>query len=180
MTNRVYDDLLPSPIGSLLLLSNGESLTAVYPESHKRLPQPGSSWRCDGTRFRSAREQLRAYFAGELLHFDVPLVLDGTPFQRRIWDALREIEFAHTTSYADLAGRIGHCQAVRAVGGAVGRNPISIIVPCHRVIGTDGALTGYAGGLECKRWLLQHEARITPPGKTSGVFGQPQLLVSCE
>lgn len=158
MINRIYYDHVPSPIGGLMLMSNGEALTAIYPESHRRLPRPSPDWQHDATRFTGAREQLRAYFAGELLRFELALVLNGTPFQQRVWAALVEIEFGKMTSYVDLARRIGHGQAVRAVGGAVARNPLSIIVPCHRVVGADGSLTGYASGLVCKQWLIRHEA----------------------
>lgn len=117
---------------------------------------PGDVRRDDGP-FRAAREQLEAYFAGELEEFTLELAPAGTPFQQRVWRALLEIPFGTTESYGALARRIGLPQAARAVGLANGRNPISIVIPCHRVIGADGSLTGYGGGLERKRWLLAHE-----------------------
>jgi methylated-DNA-[protein]-cysteine S-methyltransferase len=104
------------------------------------------------------REQLDAYFAGELEEFDLPLALHGTEFQLRVWDELARIPFAETISYKELALRLGDLKLVRAVGLANGRNPISIVIPCHRVIGADGTLVGYGGGLDRKRWLLDHEA----------------------
>jgi O-6-methylguanine DNA methyltransferase len=111
---------------------------------------------------RAAAEQLDQYFAGARRRFDLPLDLPGTPFQQRVWQALSEIPFGETLSYGQLAARIGKPGAARAVGLANNRNPISIIVPCHRVIGADGSLTGYGGGLDRKRWLLAHEAGGDP------------------
>jgi methylated-DNA-[protein]-cysteine S-methyltransferase len=112
--------------------------------------------------FARVRDQLEAYFAGELTEFDVSLDLDkATPFRRSVWSALLEIPYGETVSYGELAGRLGVPTAARAVGAANGSNPISIIVPCHRVIGSGGDLTGYAGGLERKRYLLRHEADVS-------------------
>jgi methylated-DNA-[protein]-cysteine S-methyltransferase len=107
------------------------------------------------------REQLDEYFAGERQEFDVPLKLEGTPFQRGVWRELARIPFGTTITYAELARRIGRPTASRAVGHANGRNPISILVPCHRVVGAGGQLTGYAGGVDKKRWLLERERRVT-------------------
>jgi methylated-DNA-[protein]-cysteine S-methyltransferase len=163
--HAVYYHLLPSPIGGLLLTSECGALTGVHMEPH----QIGDGWRRDDDQLRPAVEQLRAYFAGELRDFDLPLALDGTDFQRRVWNALRDIPFGTAISYGELARRIGQPSASRAVGAANGRNPVAIIVPCHRVIGADGALTGYGGGLDRKRWLLQHEADIVSRnGKPEG------------
>ncbi|WFF43018.1 methylated-DNA--[protein]-cysteine S-methyltransferase [Salinicola endophyticus] len=106
---------------------------------------------------RHCAQQLDAYFAGELTHFDLPLAPAGTDFQRQVWQALTRIGFGETRSYAEQAQAIGRPSATRAVGAANGRNPLAIVVPCHRVIGANGRLTGYAGGLERKRWLLAHE-----------------------
>jgi methylated-DNA-[protein]-cysteine S-methyltransferase len=135
-------------------------------EAHTGGPERLEMWRRGDASLHGVREQLRAYFAGELRQFDLPLVLAGTEFQRRVWTALCEIAFGETVSYAALARRIGAPKAVRAVGAAVGRNPISIIVPCHRVVGSDGGLRGYGGGLDRKHWLLEHErtfeARLFP------------------
>lgn len=155
----IYYCTHPSPIGGLLLTSDGESLTGLYMEGHLRGPVPGESWVWAGAPFDATRAQLDTYFAGKRRHFELPLrVTGGTPFQRRVWDALRAIPFGETTSYARLAETIGRPGAARAVGSANARNPISIIVPCHRVVGAGGALTGYGGGVERKRALLRLEA----------------------
>jgi methylated-DNA-[protein]-cysteine S-methyltransferase len=147
------------PIGDLLLTSDGASLTGLYLEAHKGGPVSGPGWTRDddGLVMRDAAAQLAAYFAGDREEFTLGLVLRGTEFQRTVWNALRAIPFGTTVSYAELARRVGAPEAVRAVGAAVGRNPLSIIVPCHRVVGSNGKLTGYAGGLDRKRWLLTHE-----------------------
>jgi methylated-DNA-[protein]-cysteine S-methyltransferase len=116
-----------------------------------------------------ARRQLEAYFAGRLTQFDLPLQLVGTAFQRRVWAGLLQIPFGTTTSYCALAAKLGQPTATRAVGLANGRNPVSIIVPCHRVIGRDGSLTGYGGGIERKRWLLTHEAAIAAGSSADGM-----------
>ena len=141
---------ISSPIGPLLLTGDGEALTGLY---MGRAPEG----RRDDAAFAQAREQLDAYFAGELVRFSLPLATRGTEFQRRVWQALCEIPYGETTSYGALAARIGRPGACRAVGLANGRNPISIVIPCHRVIGSSGGLTGYGGGIERKRWLLAHE-----------------------
>jgi methylated-DNA-[protein]-cysteine S-methyltransferase len=148
---------LPSPIGPLLLVSNGDALTGLFMTDHVGGPAPQPDWRSDATRFAAVWEQLTAYFASELREFDVPLAADGTEFQQKVWDELRRIPFGETISYGELARRIEQPAASRAVGRANGQNPISIIVPCHRVIGANGTLTGYGGGLDRKRWLLAHE-----------------------
>src|SRR5262249_52747144 len=123
-------------------------------------PAPQPDWQCDETRFTSVCEQLAAYFAKELREFDVPLAPAGTEFQKKVWHELRQIPHGETISYGELACRIKQPAASRAVGRANGQNPISIIVPCHRVIGANGTLTGYGGGLDRKRWLLQHEGHV--------------------
>ena len=144
--------LHPSPVGDLLLTADDDGrLTGLYTR------HGGAAARDDGA-FDSVREQLDAYFAGDLEEFDLPLALHGTPFQLRVWDELARIPFAETISYKELALRLGDLKLVRAVGLANGRNPVSIVIPCHRVIGADGTLVGYGGGLERKRWLLDHEA----------------------
>src|SRR5699024_5460107 len=120
-------------------------------------PQP--DWREDDAPFVAARAQLAAYFAGELQSFDLPLHASGTAFQQRVWQALLDIPFGHTESYGELAKRIGKTQASRAAGLPKCLNLISVILPCHRVIVADGSLTGYGGGIERKRWLLNHESR---------------------
>ena len=145
-----------SPVGPLLLTSDGRALTRVLFDAD---PDPDwSAQPCD--LLDRAVEQLREYFAGERTEFDLPLAPDGTPFQRRVWEALRTIPYAETISYRQLATRVGNPSASRAVGLANGRNPISLVVPCHRVIGADGSLTGYGGGLDRKRTLLDLERRV--------------------
>ncbi len=152
-----------SPIGRLLLASDGVSLTGLYMEVTDR-GAPGRAkaapgWTHDpgGGPLPQVARQLDEYFTGRRRVFDLPLRLQGTRFQQRVWAALTEIPYGVTWSYGQLAKRIDHPNASRAVGLANGRNPISILVPCHRVIGADGSLTGYGGGVERKRWLLAHE-----------------------
>ncbi len=147
----------PSVIGELLLVSDGRALTGLYPASHRALPKLMGAVR-DDTFFTGVRDQLKAYFAGRLESFDISLAPVGTPFQHRVWFGLRSIPFGAQWTYGDLAKLLGKASASRAVGLANGKNPLSIIVPCHRVIGANGSLTGYAGGLAVKRWLLDHEA----------------------
>ena len=153
MQSVVYHNTVSSPIGTLNLLASVRGLTGVYMDPIAL--QPG--WVSDDAPFREIRMQLDSYFAGELRDFDVALDLQGTPFQLRVWQALREIPYGETICYGEQARRIGNAKAMRAVGLANGRNPISIIVPCHRVIGKNGTLIGYGGGLERKRFLLDLE-----------------------
>lgn len=147
-----------SPIGRLLLTSDGAALTGLYMEPSRKA-QCTDGWAEDaGVAPLSATvRQLSEYFAGTRRGFDLPLRLQGTMFQTRVWRELTEIPYGQTWSYGQLAKRIDKPSASRAVGLANGRNPISILVPCHRVIGADGSLTGYGGGIERKRWLLAHE-----------------------
>jgi methylated-DNA-[protein]-cysteine S-methyltransferase len=147
----------PSPVGDLLLVADDDGLRGLYLPDPRHAP-PAIDRRAGHGPIAAAREQLDAYFAGALERFDLPLAPDGTPFQLRVWDELQRIPFGETISYSELADRIGDPRAVRAVGLANGRNPLAIVVPCHRVIGADGSLVGYGGGLERKRWLLEHEA----------------------
>jgi methylated-DNA-[protein]-cysteine S-methyltransferase len=157
-----------SPIGRLLLTSDGEALTGLYMEpSHKT--QCTEGWLHDGGAgaLPATVRQLSEYFKGARRDFDLPLRLQGTAFQQRVWQELTEIPFGETWSYGQLAKRIGKPSASRAVGLANGSNPIAVIVPCHRVIGTDGTLTGYGGGLERKRWLLAHEGLGYISGKVT-------------
>ena len=145
---------IDSPIGPLTLTGDGEALTTLHMELHRGRPGAAPRARRDDDAFGDAREQLDAYFAGELREFDVPLAPTGSPWQMRVWDALREIPYGETVSYGEIARRVGAPDAPRAVGTANGSNPIAIIVPCHRVIGANGKLTGYGGGLDRKRFLL--------------------------
>ena len=147
--------ILPTPIGELQLTADDDgALTAVsLPGRH---PDPGP-WERDDAHLAAARGQLTEYFAGERTAFELPLRPAGGPFQLRVWEALQAIPYGETTSYGALARALGAPGAARAVGAANGANPIAIVVPCHRVIGASGALTGYAGGLACKRALLDLE-----------------------
>ena len=152
-----YTATVSSPIGDIALVGDGEGLSGLYMPQHRhRPPLPESAVRDDDA-FAAAREQLAAYFAGERTAFELPVAPTGTPFQREVWQALTEIPYGTTCSYGELAQRIGKPAAVRAVGLANGRNPVSIVVPCHRVVGADGSLTGYGGGIERKRFLLDLE-----------------------
>ena len=150
---------LPGPLGPMLVTEEDGVLTRLYLR-YDRVPS-GEGWTEDPSAFRELALQLDGYWAGERTTFDIPLAAAGTNFQERVWAALREIPYGTTVSYGELAASIGKPRAVRAVGRANGSNPVSIIVPCHRVIGASGQLTGYAGGLERKKWLLEHE-RISP------------------
>lgn len=145
-----------SPLGRMILAASESGLAGVWFEGQKHLPDMDHwPWVADHPLLTRAAAQLREYFAGKRQHFDLPLDLRrGTPFQQQVWQALLDIPAGQTISYGTLSQRIGKAAAVRAVGAAVGRNPISIVVPCHRVVGADGSLTGYAGGLERKTTLL--------------------------
>jgi methylated-DNA-[protein]-cysteine S-methyltransferase len=151
--------MFESPVGTLLLAGDGNGLRLVSFESSKHAAPPQADWRQDKTPFTEVIRQLRAYFRGELKEFDLPLALEGTKFQLHVWNTLRSIPYGETISYAQLAGRIGDPKAVRAVGLANGSNPIPIIIPCHRVIGSDGSLTGFGGGLSTKKLLLELESK---------------------
>jgi methylated-DNA-[protein]-cysteine S-methyltransferase len=146
-----------SPLGPLTLIGDDDALRATY--------FPGRSGPLDEAMrdprpFADAVAQLTEYFAGERRHFELSLALEGTPFQQRVWSALAEIGYGRTCSYGELAAEIGRLDRIRAVGAAVGRTPVPIIVPCHRVIGADGSLTGYGGGLQRKQALLDLESRV--------------------
>ena len=156
-----------SPIGPLLLVGERDSaggvrLSGIFMEEHRHGPAVDPSWAEDPAAFREVTCQLDEYFAGSRTSFDLPLAIDGTPFQRRVWAELALIPAGTTVTYGELARRAGRPGAARAVGAAVGRNPVSIVVPCHRVVGSDGALTGYAGGIERKAFLLALEGAAAP------------------
>ncbi len=146
-----------SPVGPLTLVADGGRLRGLYMTEHRHQPDPATFGERDPAAFGAAVEQLGGYFAGELTDFDLELAPEGTPFQQRVWTALREIRYGEVTTYGELALRIGQPTASRAVGLANGKNPLSILIPCHRVVGSDGSLTGYGGGLERKRFLLSLE-----------------------
>jgi methylated-DNA-[protein]-cysteine S-methyltransferase len=157
--------IVESPVGPLTLVAAGGVLAGLYMTEQRHLPpreafgepaeDPG------GPPFAEAARQLREYFAGARTAFDLGLALNGTAFQRRVWTALQDIPYGQTVSYGQLADRLGQPSASRAVGLANGKNPVGIIVPCHRVVGAAGGLTGYGGGIERKRFLLAHEQRVS-------------------
>jgi methylated-DNA-[protein]-cysteine S-methyltransferase len=153
---------IDSPIGALTLTSQDGSLTGIQMHEQRHLKAVPAGYRRDEAGLAYAIAQLNAYFAGELHDFDLPTTMRGTEFQQRVWAALCEIPYGETISYGELARWVGNPKASRAVGLANGRNPVAIVVPCHRVIGADGSLTGYGGGLERKVWLLEHEAAGRP------------------
>ncbi|MET0592824.1 MAG: methylated-DNA--[protein]-cysteine S-methyltransferase [Polyangiaceae bacterium] len=164
MSKSVFFHHHDSPVGTLLLLSNGDALIGLYTAKDGVARPAGPEAIPDVGPFRDVMSQLDAYFAGELSAFDLPLRFSGTRFQEAVWTALCTIEYGVTISYRELAIRIGNPRAMRAVGAANGQNPISIIVPCHRVVGANGDLVGYGGGLDRKRWLLGHERAAAPRG----------------
>jgi methylated-DNA-[protein]-cysteine S-methyltransferase len=149
---------MESPIGELTLTAVDGVLNGVHMNEQRHTPRLPADSRRDDAGLAHAVAQLRAYFSGELTDFDLPIAMHGTEFQRSVWAGLCEIPYGETISYGELARRMGNAKASRAVGLANGRNPLAIVVPCHRVIGADGSLTGYGGGLDRKVWLLEHEA----------------------
>jgi methylated-DNA-[protein]-cysteine S-methyltransferase len=155
----IYFTFYESPIQSLRLTSDGRSLTGIYMLSEKHQFLSQSKWIEEDSMapFAVTKQQLTEYFAGNLTEFELPLQMHGTDFQLKVWSALKTIPYGTTISYGELAQQIGQPKASRAVGLANGRNPISIVIPCHRVIGANGKLTGYGGGVERKQWLLDHE-----------------------
>jgi len=156
---------IDSPLGILLLAGSRHALKVIGFSRGDKARSPDPSWQRDDAAFSLAKRQLDEYFAGVRRDFDVPLAPDGTDFQRAVWHALTGIPYGETCSYQDIAVRIDQPKALRAVGAANGANPIPIIIPCHRVIGADGSLTGFGGGLDSKRWLLDLER------SHSGLFG---------
>jgi O-6-methylguanine DNA methyltransferase len=145
------------PAGNIMLTSDGDILSGIYWCVYKHAPQPQQGWIEDQAKFGSVLDQLNDYFAGKRRTFNVVFEVKGTPFQKRVWNELSTIDFGETQTYQQIASAIGAPSAVRAVAGAIGRNPLSIVVPCHRVIGSNGQLTGFAGGIESKRLLLTLE-----------------------
>ncbi len=157
-----YYDFCDSPHGRILLVASDEGLSGVYFEGQKYFPEVPSEWRHDArhaTLVRAKRE-LTQYFAGKREQFETALAPHGTPFQQAVWKAISSVGFGETITYGELARRAGSPDSVRAAGAATGRNPLTIFVPCHRIVGSDGSLTGYAGGLERKRALLALESGI--------------------
>jgi len=167
MSDRYFTQL-ESPVGLLTLTATSEGLTGLHFDRDRRSQRAADFTRSDAP-FAGVILQLREYFEGRRTSFQLELAPEGTPFQRRVWAALRDIPFGHTLSYGELARGIGVPAASRAVGAPNGQNPIGIIVPCHRVIGKSGALTGFAGGIPRKQFLLEHESRHP------ALFGQKSL-----
>ncbi|QAU23288.1 methylated-DNA--[protein]-cysteine S-methyltransferase [Dyella sp. M7H15-1] len=160
VNDTIWYDYLSTPIGKLLLAADAQGLREVWFETGKHQKELDPRWQRDSSKLDFARKQLEEYFAGKRQTFDLPLHPLGTSFQVQVWLTLAKIPYGATISYAELARRIGQPLAVRAVGAANGRNPIPIILPCHRVIGSDGSLTGFGGGLPTKRFLLSMEDRV--------------------
>jgi methylated-DNA-[protein]-cysteine S-methyltransferase len=156
---------IDSPIGTLTLVATEGILSGLYLEEHRHQPDPATFGERVDAGFEEVTAQLAEYFAGQRQHFTVPIRPAGSRFQRRVWTALTSIPYGQTWTYAELADAVGRPDIIRAVAAANGRNPLSIVVPCHRVIGSDGSLTGYAGGLARKRFLLDLERA---PGPESG------------
>jgi methylated-DNA-[protein]-cysteine S-methyltransferase len=154
---------IDSPIGELLLTAEAGALTRLHMSPFEIDP----AWQDDPRALADATTQLEEYFAGERTSFDLELAPAGTEFQQRVWAMLREIPFGDTTTYGTLARRLGNPRTVRAVGLANGRNPIAVVIPCHRVIGADGSLVGFGGGLERKRALLDHETEVATGFRSS-------------
>jgi methylated-DNA-[protein]-cysteine S-methyltransferase len=166
IAKQYVSTVMASPVGTLTLVATDDGLSAVLWEDERagRVPLPLAAEDRRHPMLVEAERQLREYFAGERTQFTLPLDVVGTPFQRQVWEALRSIPYGETRSYAQVAVQIGRPRAVRAVGAANGRNPLSIVAPCHRVIGADGQLTGFAGGLAVKARLLAFErARAAAP-----------------
>jgi len=155
--------IIQSPIGELILVAEDATLSGVYFPNHWTRPDRAVFGERSERRLEQAEEQLAEFFAGERTSFELPTCARGNTFQRQVWDLIDQIPYGQTTTYGQLAGTLGNLTLARKVGNAVAHNPLSVIVPCHRVVGKDGKLTGYAGGLQRKRFLLDLE---TPP-KTS-------------
>jgi methylated-DNA-[protein]-cysteine S-methyltransferase len=153
-----------SPIGELLALGDGRTLHGLHMQEGRTAIAVRPEWEGADEPFAELRAQLDDYFSGRRTDFDLPLTLSGSPFQRRVWGVLQDIPYGETITYGEQARRVGVPSAPRAVGVANGRNPICVIVPCHRVIGADGSLTGYGGGVERKRALLELEAGVLTLG----------------
>ena len=154
-----YYDRFQSPQGGMLLLASDEGLAGVFFDRQKYHPEKQADWKRNPAHkvLRQAKRELAEYFAGKRKRFGVALAPEGTSFQRSVWKAISGVGFGETISYGELARRAGHPGSARAAGAATGRNPIGVIVPCHRIMGANGSLTGYAGGLERKRGLLALE-----------------------
>ena len=161
---------IDSPVGPLLLAASEDALVAIEFRQNRHPVKRNADWQQgDNAMLRETQRQLQSYFDGQVRRFDLPLAPDGTPFQQQVWATLARIPYGVTWSYGELAQHLGKPAAVRAVGAANGRNPIPIVLPCHRVIGADGSLTGFGGGLPTKAFLLRHEGAL-PEGE-GDLFG---------
>lgn len=163
--------MIESPVGPLLAAGDDGALAILAFSTGRTVLKPGDDWVRDAGAFVEVERQLAAYFAGELKTFELALKFEGTDFQRRAWSALAEIPYGETWSYGEMAARLGNPKASRAVGAANGANPLPIVLPCHRVIGANGSLTGFGGGLDTKTFLLDHERQIVGGGGY-----QPRLI----
>ena len=158
MINKyIFYSSIKSPIGEIIITAEEQGIRSIYSPTHETLIAQNDKYKRDVAKLCDAADQLRAYFAGELQEFSLTLNPQGTPFFKHVWKQLELIPYGTTISYGELAKKIGKPTASRAVGMANGRNPISFVIPCHRVIGQDGSLTGYGGGLKLKRWLIEFE-----------------------
>jgi len=173
MKNVIYFDSLPSPLGAMVLASDGDALTGAWFEGQRHQPPFGPGWqrRGDLPILRRAAAELARYFAGDRTRFELPLAPAGTPFQRAVWTAIAGVPYGETITYRELAAFAGRPRSIRAAGGATGRNPLSIVIPCHRVVAADGALTGYAGGLARKRALLELERAVVATASVQRAAG---------
>ncbi len=170
MHPELFTDYIDSPLGVIEFKATNNGITQVIFSGEKKSKIDSNSIT------DNCKEQLLKYFAGELKNFDLPLDQQGTGFQKSVWKCLTQIPFGKTWSYGDIANQLNNPKAVRAVGGANGRNPISLIVPCHRVIGANGTLTGYAGGIERKLWLLKHEGIDVQTSKLNGTLDIKNII----
>ena len=180
MTREVpaWTTLLDSPVGAIDLIADEDgALTHLLFRGETRFSPVNSELRMNPAPFAAVIAQLDEYFAGTRKEFDIPLAPRGTHFQREVWLALRDIPYGETWTYAKQAVAIGRPSATRAVGAANGRNPIGIVVPCHRVIGADGSLTGYGGGIDRKRWLLAHEGHVLGQARVTAPVAESQVSV---
>lgn len=161
MRTVTYFHRISSPLGAMLLVATDDALSGTYFDEQRYFPDVAADWRADPDHpvLRAAQTQLAEYFNGKRTHFDLPLGPSGTPFQRTVWTAIGTVPAGATIAYRELAARAGRPASIRAAGAATGRNPLTIVIPCHRIIGSNGALTGYAGGLDRKRALLALEAK---------------------
>ncbi len=161
MKTTIYTTEIDSPLGAIRLAGTSKGLCGLWFHDQRYFPQDMTAWQSEKSPFKEITQWLESYFKGQRPELELPMdFVSGTPFQQQVWQALLRIPLGETCTYGHLAALLDRPTASRAVGAAVGRNPLSIIVPCHRVVGSNQSLTGYAGGLDRKRWLLDHERRM--------------------